>query len=338
MSGSRMSKVSVCIPVYNGSAYIAESINSVLAQTYEDFHLIVCDNCSTDNTEEIVRSFHDPRLTFIRNSENLGLVGNANRCLEISKGEYVCIWHHDDVMLPANLEYKVHLLDEHPEVGFVHSNLILIDEMGEIIAPEIWNEDSRRDYIEDGLTLLKKYLSYLPFGASLFIGAVLARRKCYEKVGRFNPEFPHCNDSEMWIRMMLFYNVACIGTPLVKYRVHPISTSSHWGNFTSLPYIKEHYQVATMIFSKYRGHIPQANILKRKTCFSFGKRALHLANLAISNGDFNTGKLLFKAAIKFSPRIIKEGSFWKTVLKIVTGTKGIKLSQVLKRYLNESAD
>jgi hypothetical protein len=240
-------------------------------------------------------------------------------------------------MLPHNLEYKVNLLDKNPEVGFVHSNLILIDDKGEIIATEIWNKDSRKDYIENGLTLLEKYLSYLPFGASLFIGAVLARRKCYEKVGRFNPKFPHCNDSEMWIRMMLFYNVACIGAPLVKYRVHPISTSSYWGDYTSLPYIKEHYQVAKLIFNKYGDQIPQTNILKRKTFISFGNRALHLANIATSNGDFDTGKMIFKQALKFSFYIITELSFWKTALKISVGTKGTRLAQMLKRNLNESA-
>jgi glycosyltransferase involved in cell wall biosynthesis len=337
MTGTSISKVSVCIPVYNGSAYIAESINSVLAQTYEDFHLIVCDNCSTDNTEEIVRSFHDPRLTYVRNSENLGLVGNANRCIELSKGEYVCIWHHDDVMLPDNLQCKVHLLDEHPEVGFVHSNLILIDDTGETIAPEIWGDDSRRDYIEGGLTTLKKYLSKLPLGARFFIGAVLARRKCYKKLGGFNPKFPHCNDSEMWIRMMLFYNVGCIGTPLLKYRVHPISTSSYWGDHTSLPYIREHYQVARLIFIEYENEIPQVNILKRNTFLSFGNRALQLANIAINKGDFYTAKMFFKEAVEFSPHIVKKESFWKTALKIAAGPKGIRLSQIWKKYIYPNA-
>ena len=337
MPRSRISKVSVYIPVYNGSAYIAESIDSVLSQTYEDFKLIVCDNCSTDNTEDIVRSFHDPRLKYVRNEENLGLVGNANQCLELSKGEYVCIWHHDDLMLPANLEYKVRLLDEHPGVGFVHSNLILIDEKGEIIAPEIWNEDSRLDYIENGLTLLKKYLSYLPFGASLFIGAVLARRKCYEKVGGFNPEFPHCNDSEMWIRMMLYYNLACIGIPLIKYRAHLTSASSHWGDHMSLPYLKEHYQLATMVFIKYKDQIPQADILKRQISLSFGERALKLANDAIGKGDVFTGKQFFKEAIPFAPDIIKKALFWRTAIKIAIGTKGVRLMQVLKKYLNPDA-
>jgi glycosyltransferase involved in cell wall biosynthesis len=333
MNGSLPAKVSVCIPVYNGSEYIAESINSVLAQTYEDFQLIVCDNCSTDNTEEIVRSFHDPRLKYVCNAENLGLVGNSNRCLELANGEYVCIWHHDDVMLPENLERKVHLLDKQPDVGFVHSNLILIDDKGTVVAPEIWYQGSRRDYIEDGLTAVKKYLSYLPFGASIFIGAVLARRSCYEKVGEFSPELPHCLDSEMWMRMMLFYKIACIGTPLVRYRVHPISASSNWGNYTSVPYIKEHYLAAVMFFNKYKNQIPQANILEPQIFLSFGEQALKLANIAIGKGDFNNGKKLFKEALYFSPRIVKKKIFWKAALKIAIGAKAGKIAKLLKKNL-----
>ena len=89
MADSSTPKVSVCIPVYNGSDYIAYAIQSVLAQTYKNFNLIVCDNCSTDNTEEIVRNFEDPRLSYVRNNKNLGLVGNENRCLELSKGDYI---------------------------------------------------------------------------------------------------------------------------------------------------------------------------------------------------------------------------------------------------------
>jgi len=331
MTTSRIAKVSVCIPVYNGSRYIGESIDSVLAQTYEDFDLIVCDNCSTDNTGEIVRSYHDKRITYTRNKENLGLVGNANRCLELAKGEYICIWHHDDIMLPDNLQRKVDFLDQNPKVGFVHSNLIRIDDFGETIAPQIWGKASKRDYIEDGLTLLNNYLSKLHLGARIFIGAVLARRECYEKVGGFNPQFPHTNDSEMWIRMMLFYNVACIGTPLLKYRIHSISASSKWGEYNSLPYLKEHYQVAESVFNKYANEIPQLNILKSNTFLSFGMRAIQLANIAISDDDFHTAKIFFKESFKFSAHTVKKISFWKTALKIAAGPKGSKISQELKK-------
>ena len=324
-------KVSVCIPVYNGSAYIAESINSVLTQTYADFQLIVCDNCSSDNTEEIVCSFLDPRLKYVRNAKNIGPIGNTNLCLELADGEYICIWHHDDVMLPENLEKKVRFLDKHPDIGFVHSNLMLIDSKGEVFAPEIWNEDSRRDYIKDGLTAVENYISYLPFGASIFIGAVLARRSCYEIVGKFSSELPHCYDSDMWMRMMLFYKIACIGTPLLKYRVHPISASSNWGHYTSIPYIKEHYLAATLFFKRHSDRIPQVETLKPKIFLSFGEHALKLANIEIGKGDFQKGRVLFKEALNFSPRIAKKILFWKTVLKIAIGAKGFYVARALKK-------
>ncbi len=337
MSDSIPLKVSVCIPVFNGSDYIAESIDSVLSQTYEDFQLVVCDNCSTDNTEEIVRSFRDARLKYVRNAENLGLVGNFNRCLEHAKGEYVCIWHHDDVMLPDNLKLKVQLLEEHPDVGFVHSNLVLIDEKGAVVAGEIWYEGSRHDYIEDGRTAVREYLQYLPSGASIFIGAVLARRSHYEKVGEFNPALPHCVDSDMWMRMMLLCKIACIGTPLVKYRVHSTSASSHWGDYASVPYIKEHYLAATIFFNRHPDQIPQVELLKSKTYLAFGETALNLSNNAMGEGDFRKGKALFKESLSFSPRVVTKSSFWKTALKTAIGASGVNAARMLKANLCSSS-
>ena len=324
MTHSSTPKVSVCIPVYNGSNYIAESIESVLAQTYEDYQLIVIDNCSTDNTEEIVRNFDDPRLTYIRNKQNLGLMVNFNRCLELATGEYVYIWHHDDVMLPDNLKLKVQLLDEHPDVGFVHSNLINIDDKGAVVASEIWYEGSRHDYIEDGLTAFNKYLAHMPRGASLFIGAVLARRSCYEKVGEFCVELPHCLDSEMWMRMMLFYKVACIGTPLLKYRIHPTTASKDLGDWDTVPYIKEHYEVTQIIFKRYYEHIPNAEKLIEQNSRNFGKRAIYLANLQMLNDDFSAARDFIKEAVFFNPEIKKTKAFWKTKLKLVAGPKANK--------------
>jgi len=326
-------KVTVCIPVYNGSAYIAESIESVLTQTFKDLHLIVCDNCSTDNTEEVVQSFHDPRLTYVRNEKNIGLVGNANRCLDLASGEYVCILHHDDIMLPENLEQKVRLLDDHPEVGFVHSNIMLIDSKGEVIASNIWAEDSTRDYIEDGIRVFQKFVDHVPFGSSIFIGAVLARRLCYNRLGGFNPELPHCNDSEMWMRMLLFYNVACIGTPLVKYRVHPKSASTGWGDWTSAPYLREHYLAVTMVFQGYKEKIPESHRLKRQLSLAFSKQALRWACNDLGSGNFASGRDLFKEAVRMSPQIFTNIYFWKTAAKLIVGPSGVRFYQAAKKRL-----
>jgi len=324
-------KVSVCIPVYNGSDYIAESIDSVLAQTFKDFELIVCDNCSTDNTEEIVRSFNDSRIRYVRNQKNLGGVGNANRCLELASGEYISIWHHDDCMMPNNLERKVCLLDEHPGVGFVHSNLVLIDEKNEVVSSNIWNEDSRHDYIKNGIEVFREFLSYLHHGASVFIGAVLARRECYARVGGFSTELPHVEDVEMWLRMALFYNVACIGTPLVKYRIHPESMSSSFGDYRTIPYLKEHYLVAQMVFEKHSDRIPQANNLKQQVSRSFGERAMSLAYNAFSNGDFSFGRTCFIEALKMCPQSHNNVLFWKSAAMFIAGHNGLKFYRFLKK-------
>lgn len=328
-------KVSVCIPVFNGSAYIAEAIESVLAQTYNNFELLVCDNCSTDSTEEIVRSFKDQRIRFVRNTRNLGLVGNANRCLDLARGEYICILHHDDIMLPDNLARKVLLLDEHPGVGFVHSNIFLIDSDGNIVEENIWNKDSARDYIEDGSAVFYRFLEYLPLGSSIFIGAVLARRSCYERVGEFSPELPHCNDSEMWMRMMLFYDVACIADPLIKYRVHPVSASStsSWGDFTSNHYIKEHYLAVSRIFENYGNIIPQAANVRQHVSKLFADRLIHLICLSLIQEDFFKGKALLKEAFKISPFIIKKAIFWKIILGLIGGSCGLKVYYRLKNLL-----
>jgi glycosyltransferase involved in cell wall biosynthesis len=326
-------KVSVCIPVYNGSAYIGESIESVLAQTYKHFELIICDNCSTDDTENIVCSFKDPRVTYVKNDHNIGLVANANHCLDLASGEYVCIFHHDDIMLPKNLEHKVRLLDDHPDVGFVHSNIMLIDSKGELVSSNIWAKDSTRDYIEEGMSVFQRFVHYLPFGSSIFIGAVLARRACYAHLGRFSLELPHCNDSEMWMRMLLFYNVACIGTPLVKYRVHAISTSAIWGNWTSAPYIKEHHLAVTMVLGSYKEKIVDAHVLKRQMSLAFCKQALRWACNYLGAGDFASGRELFKEAVKMSPRFYQTIYFWKTAAKLAVGPSAVRLYQVGKKHV-----
>jgi glycosyltransferase involved in cell wall biosynthesis len=321
------------MPVYNGSDYIARSIESVLAQTYKDFELIVCDNCSTDNTEDIVLSFDDPRIRFVRNPRNLGLVGNANRCLELAEGEYIGILHHDDMMLPDNLEQKVQLLEKYPRVGFVHSNILLIDSKGEVIAWNIWNEDSRRDYMSNGMTVFQKFLAYLPLGASIFIGAVLARRECYDCLGGFSTELPHCSDSEMWMRISLFYDVACIGIPLVKYRVHQTSTSSSWGDYDSLPYLKEHYLTAKMVFARHSGRIPRAESLKKKVSRAFAERAISLAYKNLSSGNFPSGREYLREALEMHSRIYDNMLFWKAAARIAAGPMGLNFYRFFRNSL-----
>ena len=90
-------KVTVAIPTYNRAHYLPEAIESVLAQTFQDFELLILDNASTDNTPELVKSFKDERIRYVRNQTNIGMFGNCNKALELARGEYVIIFHDDDI-------------------------------------------------------------------------------------------------------------------------------------------------------------------------------------------------------------------------------------------------
>ena len=325
----RPPRVSVCIPVYNGADYIGESLCSVLAQTYEDYRVVVVDNCSTDGTADVVRSFRDSRLTYVRNSTNLGAVGNFNRCLELADGEYVNIWHHDDVMLPENIERKVRVLDKHPSVGYVHSNLWLTDAQGHPFM-EHWHEDSKLDYVEPGAEIFRRYVTRLHHGALIFMGTVLARRVCYERLGGFRPELPNCCDSEMWMRLALFCDVACLSTPLVKYRQHGASLGgSHHGP----DMLREHYTTALMIFRNYGHRIPDRLALLREVRAHFASETVQQARAMSYLGKRALSRRYLFMAARLYPEVLATKPFWWQTLKWVVGAPGVRLYAGLRHIL-----
>lgn len=304
-------KVSVCIPVYNGSEYIAKTIRSILSQTFENFQIIVCDNCSEDDTEEIVRSFDDSRINFVRNEKNLGLVGNANRCIDLADGEYIHIIHHDDLMMPKNLEKKVRILDENPGVGLVYSDVMPIDQDG-IPLDIVMFRETKRNYIEDGRKVFERYVLKMNVGASFFIGSVLVRRECYLRLGGFNPQLPYNNDNEMWLRILLFYDAGCIGEPLVKYRIHNSMTSSAINDTDGLNIVglKEHYLACTMVMDQYGDKIPNKQQLKKKMRIAFSMRTLTKGKRLIRKRKMILGAQYIFASMQFFPAIVMKKDFW----------------------------
>ena len=116
-----MPKVSVLMPVYKTpEPFLKEAIESILNQTFKDFEFLIMDDCPEDKTcENIISSFTDKRIKYIRNEVNLGISGTRNRLLQMAKGKYIAVMDHDDVSLPERFEKQVAFLDAHPEIGVV---------------------------------------------------------------------------------------------------------------------------------------------------------------------------------------------------------------------------
>ena len=246
--------ITICVPTYNGERYIAQCIDSILAQSYPRFELVVVDDASTDRTVEILERFDDPRLRIVRNPKRLGLVANWNRCLEFASAQFVCLFHQDDEMFPRNLERKIEILEEHKRVGIVYSRVAQVDASGqEREVNRLWSSAAApTDCILPGSTV----------GTSLFSGenfiscpSVVARRECFELVGAFNSRLHYTADFEMWMRISLIYDVAYLAEPLVKYRWH--DSNETW-NYSGRPEgLQQRLEAKALVVAKSPDHFPR---------------------------------------------------------------------------------
>lgn len=182
-------KVSIIVPTYNRAKVLPRAIESVLAQSYTDFELIVVDDGSTDATPQVLSAFDDQRLRIIRQA-NAGLSAARNRGVSESVGEYLAFLDDDDEFTPLKLEHQVAYLEQHPEAGLVAGGHECIDDDGQVIAvAEPWL---------DGDNLSVEYwLRKCPF----LLQSILLRRTWWERVGGLDPELRQAMDHIFFLRL-----------------------------------------------------------------------------------------------------------------------------------------
>jgi len=209
-------KVSVCVPTYNYGNYIAETIESVLAQNFTDFELLIIDDCSKDQTAHVVESYarQDPRIRFIVNKVNLGMVENWNSCIAEARGEYIKFVFGDDLLAsPDAVGRMVFLLDNDNSVSLVCSARNLIDESSNVIKIESHFDTG----IMEGTDVINRCL---PSQGNL-IGepSVVMFRKNQAGLG-FNAKYKQIVDLEMWFHLLEQGRFAFINEPLCSFRQH----------------------------------------------------------------------------------------------------------------------
>jgi glycosyltransferase involved in cell wall biosynthesis len=214
-------RVSICIPTYNRANIIAATVDTILAQSYTDFELVVVDNCSTDGTQEIINGIKDSRLRFVRNEYNCGLILNQNRAIEEGQGEFIAVLHDHDFYHPDLVKRSVDILDGNPGVGVVCSGMHLVDpdQPERIIrtdiqpwAPVMSGKEMRR-------IMMREWNS--PIAAP----TAMVRRRCYEEAGTFIAEYGGAADRELWLRIFRKWDCAYIAEPLAKLRDRYIISS-----------------------------------------------------------------------------------------------------------------
>ncbi|HZR95364.1 MAG TPA: glycosyltransferase [Gaiellaceae bacterium] len=209
--------VSVVVPVLDGEAFIAESLDSILAQTYAPIEVIVLDDGSTDGTPGILRDFEARGVTVVRHASPLGIYANANVGIRRARGEYVAVFHADDVYEPSLIEQQVTYLRKNDPVGAVFAADIFVDadgrEIGRLELPESLRGSRPLSYA----AVLNALLTYK--NTFLRCPSALVRRSVYEDVGLYDQErFKNTSDLEMWLRIARSYDIAILEEHLFRYR------------------------------------------------------------------------------------------------------------------------
>ena len=123
--------VSVIMPAYNAEKYIGEAIESIRNQTFQDWELIIVEDCSTDNTLSVIETYlQDPRIKLFRNEQNVGIAGSRNKAIRLSSGKYIAVQDDDDLSLPDRLEKQTAFLDTHTTISAVAGHWMMVDETG----------------------------------------------------------------------------------------------------------------------------------------------------------------------------------------------------------------
>lgn len=209
---NRPPKISVVIASYNHEPYVAESVESVLNQSFGDLELIITDDGSTDQTVGVVNEFRDSRLSIEVFKKNRGACVALNHCIRRAQGEFIAILNSDDTFMPDKLAKQFNFMVEHPEIGAVFALPEVVDQRGNPIA--------------DGEFLLDQQLAsrwdwlryFFDQRNILCHPSVLIRRKCYEKVGLYDARLAQLPDFDMWIRLCQQFEIHVLQEKLIKLR------------------------------------------------------------------------------------------------------------------------
>jgi glycosyltransferase involved in cell wall biosynthesis len=221
--------VAVCVPLYRKERYIAETLRSVLQQTFTDFELIVLDNASPDRSGEIARSFHDPRVTVVANPTTVSPIDNFNKVVSLSHAPLVKVLCADDVLHPNCLGRQLSVITDDPSLAMVSSRMNMIDEQGSVVSrdrclrtPDLVGHQGRA-------AIVRRLVRHggNPVGG---VNNVVFRRDAYDAAGGFSDAVDFfAADIGLWVRLLEHGDYYGMGETLSDFRINSGSHSSGMG-------------------------------------------------------------------------------------------------------------
>jgi glycosyltransferase involved in cell wall biosynthesis len=316
----KLPKVTICVPVRNGARTIRRTLDSVLAQDYPNFEVIVSDNCSDDDTADIVKEYKEQGVQYYYNSKTEMWADNNwdcaesnwNYALSLANGTFVALYHADDLYMPTMVSRQVDFLLNHPKASAVFTNTQRIDDFDRPIKkgftplPEELKDQEEFDFPD-------LFNAVLKFRNFLTVPTLMVRRESLETIGFFRCKFCSADDIDMWLRLSQWGTVGIIDEPLHNYRVSEHQGSAHslkhrtyrshflqaMDHYLSIPKFRQLVTVKSFQFYKMHGIVD--DITRAMNMFYLGNiaDARSLMKSALSRPEFRNGLLTKNFARQF---------------------------------------
>ena len=226
--------VTVLMPVYNGDRYLRAAVESILAQTFESFELLIVDDGSTDGTALICQSFTDPRIHVVRHEKNAGLVSALNSGIDLIRTKYVARMDADDVALPDRLARQIAFMESRPDIAACGSwarelvdgrlRAVMLRPTGEYLRQTAWQP------------------------VPIFHPTACLRTEVLQEL-RYRPDFIHAEDYDLWLRLCRRHRIDNVPKVLLHYRIHQTSVSHAYRALQR-----------SNAWRAFRGHFPEVDV------------------------------------------------------------------------------
>ena len=236
--------VTIGIPTFNRSAWLKESIESVLNQTFQEFRILVSDNASTDDTPDVVQAFGDSRIDYHRLEQGIGMTANFNRIIRHAESDYVVLLPDDDLLRPEHIETTLGVITRHATLGVVHTGFDSIDKTGRVLnTARLVGKESGTSF-ESGRHLLWRAMrvSFLVCWSS-----ALLRTQAVRHAGGLRETEQPIADFPLFMRIALDWDFASVGSPLAAIRMHSDAATAREGYAR---YTGEQYEVVPDLYRR----------------------------------------------------------------------------------------
>jgi len=289
------------MPCYNHSSFVTDSIIGILNQSFNDFELIITDDCSSDGSKGIIKTFSqkDRRIVPIYHDKRGGVSKSRNDALGVAKGDFIAFCDADDIWERNKLSKQINYLDSMPEYGVVHTDAIIIDENNNPTGEKFSNTHYKGP-IPIGDLFLKLCITNF-----INTQTVVVRKNCIESAGLFNEKFVYDEDWMYWVKIAHQHLFGYINEPLARYRIHSNSTKHD----------RKKYQVYRimgyrLLLETYHNKIPKN--IRAKMEYSIGVDYLKLGNMVEAKSFFaksiHTFPWNLKAVYRLWESMVRKGN------------------------------